>query len=449
MKEIVKRTKLIIVVLIVGWALFGYFAIYFPMKTELQHTLYQYYVEISKTKHAALATSIQKSEEGARSLSSRTMIRDMIVSYQNGTIDLNELQAFTQPKYLDGVKALDHVVRAVRYVNQNEIARFQNDSFSLDDPWKDEEYDGELCADFLLADGEIYLAVRSPIVLNDNVLGSDCIIFNLGDLITMLNDKEQNVSIITDKEYSELVNDSKKLSLGLDEKDYEIVEKNKKIYYIQSVLKGYYLIVETERSSLLQPVYNLTIRVLGSEAIFFSGILIFVYLYLIRFAGRRLYASEKSIDQYKQMVNKDDLTGAYSKAFLEYWKGNLLDENSCYTIIMSDIDNFKKINDTYGHLSGDEALKAVAGTMQSAVRGDDLVIRFGGDEFLLILKGTGEEAARDIMNRIQRKLEEQDAFDFTLSVSYGISEANNKIDLNHAIEIADTRMYSSKHSKKR
>ena len=145
MKEIVKRIKIIIVVLIAGWTLFGYFAIYFPMKTELKNNLYQYNLEISNTKFTAFSANVKKSEEGARSLSSRTMIRDKIVSYQNGSVNLDELRDYTQPKYLDGVKALDDVVAAARYVNHDIVAEFTTDYFSLESLGDADESIAERC----------------------------------------------------------------------------------------------------------------------------------------------------------------------------------------------------------------------------------------------------------------------------------------------------------------
>ena len=75
---------------------------------------------------------------------------------------------------------------------------------------------------------------------------------------------------------------------------------------------------------------------------------------------------------------------------------------------MLDIDHFKKINDTHGHAAGDSVLRAVAGAIKRQLRNVDMVFRFGGEEFLILLSNTGRDAARMVGERLRQAAQAQD-----------------------------------------
>ena len=77
-----------------------------------------------------------------------------------------------------------------------------------------------------------------------------------------------------------------------------------------------------------------------------------------------------------------------------------------FTVIMMDIDYFKMVNDTYGHEGGDIVLVEIAQLLKNSVRKSDLVARFGGEEFLIILTGTGEKSARIVAEKMRSKIEQ-------------------------------------------
>jgi diguanylate cyclase (GGDEF)-like protein len=101
----------------------------------------------------------------------------------------------------------------------------------------------------------------------------------------------------------------------------------------------------------------------------------------------------------------DSLTELYNRRFFQDRINEEIERARRHShpvsLIMMDIDNFKNYNDTYGHLAGDEALRLTASTIKSSVRNIDLVVRYGGEEFAVILPFTETIAARDIAERIR------------------------------------------------
>src|SRR6185295_13186320 len=103
-------------------------------------------------------------------------------------------------------------------------------------------------------------------------------------------------------------------------------------------------------------------------------------------------------------------------------------ERSALTCLMIDVDHFKRINDGHGHLAGDEVLQQVARRIGGAVRGSDVAARYGGEEFVILLPGTGEEAAGMLAERIRRAVADEDfgitssAEPLSVTVSIGVAE---------------------------
>lgn len=108
----------------------------------------------------------------------------------------------------------------------------------------------------------------------------------------------------------------------------------------------------------------------------------------------------------------DSLTGLHNKGFM-YLRLNIDMEKYAklkkeYSVAMIDIDRFKRINDTYGHLAGDKVIKEIAEILSNNVRASDAVIRWGGEEFAILLPETSEEGAANLIERIRRLVETHD-----------------------------------------
>ncbi len=121
-----------------------------------------------------------------------------------------------------------------------------------------------------------------------------------------------------------------------------------------------------------------------------------------------------------------------------------------FTIVFADIDNFKVVNDRYGHLTGDQVLTLTAETMKRSVRAVDIVARFGGDEFLLLLTGTDSETAQRVVERIKDDLSEtakQNGWPIRLSTGvFTYTAPPHSVD--EMITRADQLMYSVKQATK-
>lgn len=139
---------------------------------------------------------------------------------------------------------------------------------------------------------------------------------------------------------------------------------------------------------------------------------------------------------------RDALTGTYRRLYLESFQSNL---ESADAVAIVDVDLFKQINDTYGHPVGDEALKTIANTIRSGIRGSDTLIRYGGDEFLLIFSKIGEEVFYERLKQLRRAVQETKLPDYP-EVKLGVSLGGvyRVHPLSEAIRQADLRMYENK-----
>jgi len=147
---------------------------------------------------------------------------------------------------------------------------------------------------------------------------------------------------------------------------------------------------------------------------------------------------------------KDRLTWAWSRAYLEKEIPFLIG-NIC--ILMLDIDHFKNFNDTYGHLEGDKALIHIFNLIQREIRNSDIIIRYGGEEFLIILRDSTPKDGIEVAERIRKVIEKSpirldSGREINITVSIGICcqrvENPSREIITHMVRKADIALYRAK-----
>lgn len=166
-------------------------------------------------------------------------------------------------------------------------------------------------------------------------------------------------------------------------------------------------------------------------------------------------AEIKSILSYqKYRINHDSLTSLPNRQSYEEHAADVLERfrntGKELCLAVCDIDRFKRINDTFGHLAGDKVLKKVASLLSSSIRSADFVARVGGEEFVLIFEQTSSKIAVSILEKLRSVIEECQFFyrdnKVDVTVSFGVTSAIEKDDLESLFSRADKAMYEAKNS---
>jgi len=159
--------------------------------------------------------------------------------------------------------------------------------------------------------------------------------------------------------------------------------------------------------------------------------------------------------QLKEMVNHDTLTGLFNRRYMEEtFERELIRakrQNYPVSVIMSDLDHFKVVNDTFGHLAGDEVLRAIGRLMKLFVRGSDIYCRYGGEEFLLILPGMKEETACERAEQLRTAIAASPIIFGTsairVSASFGVvTFPQHGKTCDELIAVVDNALYKAKKS---
>ena len=177
----------------------------------------------------------------------------------------------------------------------------------------------------------------------------------------------------------------------------------------------------------------------------------FVNVYL-REAGPVLEA-KRLMEHLRENSLRDPMTGLYNRRFLEDYVGALV--SSCqrrkavFSVLMLDLDFFKQVNDTHGHEAGDKVIKTLADILVRSVRGSDFAVRYGGEEFLLVLTDTGIEPALKVAEKIRAEVEATKvplpSGILQKTISIGVSEFPTDADTFwQVVKYADVALYKAK-----
>jgi diguanylate cyclase (GGDEF)-like protein len=162
-------------------------------------------------------------------------------------------------------------------------------------------------------------------------------------------------------------------------------------------------------------------------------------------AGNRI-GTLRAFERSQLQASTDSLTGLSNRRVAEEVLASLMSLETEFAVVMADLDFFKRLNDTLGHDAGDRALKLFADTAREVVRDRDHVVRWGGEEFALLLPGANAARAAEVVERLRAALAQAHLLSNTpiFTASYGIADSTMARDRESIVRLADEALYRSK-----
>ncbi|MGD8742231.1 MAG: GGDEF domain-containing protein [Granulosicoccaceae bacterium] len=399
---------------------------------------------------------LDKHHDLARQSASRTAIRNKQIAYLKGDVSKEELVAFSAPKLADAMEANREIVGISRFDPHGDLL------FAVGVPLPDGAVTacdlGQLRKIRVLGPrqlaGESRMLYCSPIVdRKAGHVGADILIVDDAGIERVIDVPQQNLG-----------------NLG-------IVCDNKIIYWPRelddSAARG--ALEARIESGVTDDDYILESRVLAGDdwqlfAVvnkerFFAGVnrqllilftvvlaVTFFVLVLTVFALRPVIRALLREKQLFELSHRDGLTGLYNHAYMQKLLERELARAQRFerplSVLMFDIDHFKQVNDSYGHQAGDAVLKRIGEVVLREVRRIDLAVRYGGEEFLVILPETGSDGAVVLAERLRLAVAREKvlaaAGDISVTISIGVVTCEDCYDKHKVVAAADKALYASK-----
>lgn len=190
-------------------------------------------------------------------------------------------------------------------------------------------------------------------------------------------------------------------------------------------------------------------------AVFFFGA---VFVWLISALSLQTAIDVRRIYRLEEESITDSLTGVYNRRYLERRLGeeysHAREFNAPLSILLIDVDEFKEINDNAGHTAGDQVIVKLAMLMKNMIRGGDVLVRFGGDEFLVIALNTPAQDAASLAEKLLTRVasqpflvngERQNNKEIHTTISVGVAELTNEVEgIDQLVSNADAALYCAK-----
>ncbi len=241
------------------------------------------------------------------------------------------------------------------------------------------------------------------------------------------------------------------------------------IYTIIILLIGGLFITEVNYSRALFTIgwlvfsillWRFTSEVTVANGLVFKALIVTILGYIISSMNYRirleLHLNQETLeemnDKLKDQVIRDSLTGLYNNGYTFEFLDQAIEKAKHYdkelSLLMIDIDDFKLVNDNHGHLEGDYVIQSVAKSILDATRDFDVVGRYGGEEYIVVLSNTDLERAKQISKRILKTISETEThFESNVTASIGVAQWNK--DTRHSlIQRADMNLYQAKRNGK-
>ncbi|ENY8332543.1 GGDEF domain-containing protein [Clostridioides difficile] len=212
-----------------------------------------------------------------------------------------------------------------------------------------------------------------------------------------------------------------------------------------------YILFDSIQITFAPPSSLTSYFILGSNILLILQLIIFInHIYSIE---KNIYLEKEhhrlkmikqeqllKVNLLKKKANIDELTSAYNRKFAFEKIQHYIDNNLLFSLIYIDLDKLKTINDTYGHLAGDNYIINFSSIVIENLGIDDIFARIGGDEFIVIMPKSNKNTTKEFIEKISKIMDNK------ISFSYGIVEvpSKSKMTVEEIINIADIRMYTNK-----
>lgn len=213
-------------------------------------------------------------------------------------------------------------------------------------------------------------------------------------------------------------------------------------------------VISKYASWAFDPIYDIgnsfiqTIIYIGNYLLVVVTIVVFMSTFLIQIRTLEEIMMKKN-QKLEVMSTQDALTGLANRRSINESYKNIIRKNQSYAVILGDIDDFKHINDTYGHGCGDIVLKAIADVFKSSVRNSDTVCRWGGEEILVMLPECNKNVAANIAEIIAEDvrnlvIKSSEGDRILITMTFGAADSDEGKDMKDVIKEADDRLYYGK-----
>lgn len=242
-------------------------------------------------------------------------------------------------------------------------------------------------------------------------------------------DKQNALVFVTNNEEISFVNKQFMEFFGLKRME-DLRRKNLEIYkYVDVSLKSYDALYEKVNAKEEYVTINKDTFILQATLIE---------------STHKLFTLSKVTDLSNE-IQRDTLTGIYTKSYLSMHLEKIIRDDEDGVLVVIDLDDFKKINDTYGHQVGDNVLKEFTTLIQDNIRGEDIFARWGGEEFLLLLQHTTIENAMRKLEHVREKVASYTFKDAGhLTASFGVAWKEQNDNIHSLLQRADKALYQAK-----
>jgi len=249
-----------------------------------------------------------------------------------------------------------------------------------------------------------------------------------------------------------------KISSQIDlNKPYQILNFNNKSYLIENNLElnsfrgedVAKIIVAHDITSFIEN-HQENIFFIHSLNLFILILIASVIIYIFNIYTATIQTLSLKAEHYETKAITDNLTGLYNREYLNRFYPKITNniKNHIYVCVLFDIDHFKHVNDTYGHVVGDQVLNQLSKLAQDYFRKTDILIRYGGEEFILFIKDITYPVASTKIENFRKYIEATNKFphNIKITISVGVGVVQNKEELNLLVDRVDKLLYQAKES---